>query len=160
MAKINRLSSGLTLVEVMVATALLMTLTSGLVSLTQLSVRSSQASKVRAEASLVLRETMEAAMAVRASNFSNLSEGVFHPELTAGRWSLVAGDQAVGGVRRWLEISPVQRELSCGGERVCLIVESGGVVDPVTFRAKAYVEWEETGQIKQESLESILTFWR
>ena len=155
-----RHQSGLTLVEILVAAALLLTLTTGLVKLTQLSVRSSQASHVREEASLVLRETMEAAMAVRASNFSNLKEGLFHPEIVAGRWTLIAGDQNVGPVRRWLNVARVQRQLSCAGERVCPIVDSGGVVDPVTFRVKASVEWQETGETKQESLESILTFWR
>ena len=151
---------GLTLVEVVVATALLMIITSGLVSLTQLSVRSAQAARVRAAAGLVLNETMEEVMAVRASNFSNLSEGEFHPELAGGKWILVSGQEETEGVKRWVTIAHVQRQVSCAGQRVCPIVASGGVVDPVTFRAKVYVEWQELGDTKQESLESILTFWR
>lgn len=156
----NLVSAGLTLVEVLVTTALLMVLTSGLVSLTQLSVRSSQASRIRAAASLGLNETMEEVMAVRASNFSNLSEGEFHPVLNAGQWSLVQGREETEGITRWVTIAHVQREISCGGQRVCPIVESGGVVDPVTFRAKTYVQWSEVGETKQESLEGVLTFWR
>lgn len=160
MKLIKNFQPGLSLVEILVATALLLSLTSGLISLTQLSVRSNQATREREEAYLVLRETMEAALAVRASNFANLSEGSFYPQIVEGKWTLISGDQQLGNVRRWLEITHVQRLVSCAGERVCEIVDSGGVVDPVTFRAKAFVEWAELGETKQANLESFLTFWR
>lgn len=153
-------ASGLTLVEVLVAGAMLITLTSGLVALTQLSVRSSQAAKIRADALLILQDTMEKMMAVRASNFSSLREGIFYPVISTGSWSLAEGREEVGGVSRWVEIDRVQREVACAGERVCPVVKSGGVIDPVTFLAKAFVEWEEAGVRQQDSLESLLTFWR
>jgi len=156
----NDMKKGFTLVEVLVAMALLMVLTVGLVGLTQLSVRASAVSRLRVGAMAILSETMEATMAVRASNFGSLDERVYHPEVAEGKWALVDGTEMVRGIERWVEISKVQREISCGGERVCPIVESGGVVDPVTFKAKAVVVWQERGEDKREELESLLTFWR
>jgi len=151
---------GFTLVEVLVAMALLMTLTVGLVGLGQLSVRASTTSRLRVKAMAVLQGTMEAVMAVRASNFGNLTEGTYYPVISEGKWSLADGTEVVEGVERWVEIYKIQREVSCGGERICPIVGSGGVVDPVTFKAKAMVKWDERGKEKREGLESLLTFWR
>jgi len=153
-------SSGFTLVEVLVAITLFVTLIAGLIGLTQLSVKSTAASKFRVQAKNILQQTIETVMAVRASNFSNLNEGIFHPEIVSDKWSLVSGTETIDSIERWVEISRVQREISCGGERVCLVVDSGGVVDPVTFKAKAVVSWQENGQDQQEELESFLTFWR
>ncbi len=154
------LRRGFTLIEVMVTMALLSSLTVGLVGLTQLSVRSSEASRWKTKSMSALNETMEAMMAVRASNFGSLTEGVFYPDIVGEEWGLVSGTEVIGDMERWVEISRVQREISCGGERICPIVENGGVVDPVTFRAIAVVEWEENGEMKDERLESLLTFWR
>ena len=151
---------GFTLVEILVAMALLMTLTIGLVGLGQLSVRASMTSRLRVKAMAVLQGTMEAAMAVRASNFGSLTEGTYYPVISEGKWSLEDGTEMVGTVERWVEVYKIQREVSCGGERICPIVESGGVVDPVTFRAKAVVVWDDRGEEQREELESLLTFWR
>ena len=154
------MKKGFTLVEVLVAMALFMALTVGLIGLTQLSVKASRVSRLKVKAMNVLNETMEATMAVRASNFGSLSEGSYHPEIVADKWGLVSGTETVGTVTRWVEISRVQREISCGGERICPVVESGGVIDPVTFKAKAVVTWLENGETIREELESLLTFWR
>jgi len=152
--------SGFTLVEVVVALGLFLVLVVGLISIRQLSVRSSELASLRVKSTTTLRETMEQTMAVRAGNFSVLNEGTYHPKVVDGEWSLVAGNEVVGDLTRWVEINKIQRQLSCGGERVCPIVRSGGVVDPVTFRAKVVVEWEERDGTKREELESLLTFWR
>ena len=154
------MKKGFTLVEVLVGMALLMVLTVGLVSLTQLSVRASETARWRSKALMLLQQTMEAAMAVRASDFSVLSEGIYHPVVSEGKWTLGADSEMVEGMERWIEIGKIQREVSCAGERVCPIVSSGGVVDPVTFKATAVVIWEERGEEKREELESLLTFWR
>lgn len=152
--------NGFTLVEVMVAMALLMTLTISLVAVGQLSVKSSQIAKVRVRAGLWGRQTMEEVLAVRANNFANLVEGTYHPEVVAGKWTLAGGAEVVGDLTRKVEVARVQRAVACGGERVCPIVTSGGVVDPVTFRAKVTVTWTERDEVKQTDLESLLTFWR
>ena len=152
--------TGFTLVEVMVAMALLMTLTISLVTVGQLSVKSSQIAKVRVRATLAARQTMEEVLAVRANNFANLTEGTYHPEVVADRWTLAGGAEMIDDLTRKVEVSRVQRAVACGGERVCPIVTSGGVVDPVTFRAKVTVSWTEGSQVKQTDLESLLTFWR
>ena len=154
------MKKGFTLVEVLVAMALFMALTVGLIGLTQLSVKASRISRLKVKAMNVLNETMEATMAVRASNFGSLSEGSYHPEIVEGKWGLVSGIETVDAVTRWVEISRVQREISCGGERICPVVESGGVIDPVTFKAKAVVTLLENGETIREELESLLTFWR
>ena len=157
---INMNRQGFSLVEVLLGMALLMTFGVGLMGLTSMSVRASVMAKIRTQAEMRLNETMEEVMAVRASNFGSLHEGTFHPENVEDAWVLVDGEEDLGKMKRWVEVTKVQREVSCGGERVCPIVESGGVVDPVTFRAKVKVEWEENEEIKTEELESILSFWR
>lgn len=153
-------NKGFTLVEVLVSMALLMSFIAGLMGLTQMSIRASSRGRMKARVETILNKTMEEVMAVRASNFGSLDEGSFYPKSVAGSWTLVAGDEDLGDVSRRVEITRVQREVSCGGERVCPIVESGGVVDPVTFKAKVKVEWQEDGETKEEELESLLSFWR
>jgi len=156
-------SSGFTLVEVLVAITLFITLIAGLIGLTQLSVRATDASRLRVKSGNILQQTMEAVMAVRASNFSSLDQGIFHPEIVSDKWNLISGTEIIDpidSIERWVEISRVQREVSCGGERVCPVVDSGGIVDPVTFKARVVVSWQEHGQDQQQELESFLTFWR
>lgn len=151
--------TGFTLVEILVAIPLFMVLTISLVGVGHLSVKSSKTARLRVRAVTLARETMEAVLAVRANSFGTLHEGSHHPEIVEGKWLLVDGSEIVEGFERRVEIYKVQRELYCGGERVCPIVKSGGVVDPVTFRAKIFVEWQEDRQ-QQITLESLLTFWR
>ena len=151
---------GFTLVEMLIALGLFMTLTITLVGASHLSVKASQISRLRVRAVTLSRETMETVMAVRANNFGTLHEGIHHPEIIDGQWVLVDGSDVVEGFERRVEIYRVQRQMSCGGERVCPIVQSGGVVDPVTFRAKVFIKWQEGKETQQLELESLLTFWR
>lgn len=151
---------GFTLVEVMMAVGLLMVLIMAGVGIGRLAVKSSQVSQIRVDAVNLSRATMEAVMAVRANNFGSLNGGTYYPAMVDGEWALVAGTQEVGDLARWVEITKVQRQLSCNGERVCPIVQSGGIVDPVTFRGKVVVSWEESGEVRQVDLESLLTYWR
>lgn len=158
-----RSDRGFTLVEVLMAIALFMALIISLVGVGRLSVKASRTARLRVRAVTLARETMETVLDVRANSFGMLSEGVYHPEIVEGKWALVDGPEIVEDVEdfeRRVEIYRVQRELSCGGERVCPIVKSGGVVDPVTFRAKVFVEWQENQEQQQVDLESLLTFWR
>lgn len=152
--------TGFTLVEILVAIPLFMVLIISLVGVGQLSVKSSQTARLRVRAVTLARETMEAVLAVRANSFDTLKEGVYHPTIVEGKWLLVEGLEKVEDFEQRVEIYKVQRELYCGGERVCPIVKSGGVVDPVTFRAKVFVSWQENRQQQQIDLESLLTFWR
>ena len=138
----------------------MMVLVIGLVGVGQVAVKSSRLAKLRVIGVTLARETMEAVLAVRANNFASLAEGTYHPELVSGQWGLVGGVETVGGLERRVEIYKVQRELACGGQRVCPIVASGGVVDPVTFRAKVVVTWKEDSKDQQVDMESLLTFWR
>lgn len=156
----EQICRGFTLIEVLMAIALFMTLTISLVETSHLSVKASQTSRLRVQAVTLARETMEAVLSVRANNFGSLNEGVHHPQINQGQWALVDGSDMVEGFERRVEIYKVQRQLSCGGERVCPIVESGGVVDPVTFRAKVFIKWQEGQEQQQLNLESLLTFWR
>jgi len=137
-----------------------MTFGVGLMGLTQMSVRAIAEARIKVRAEMLLNETMEEVMAVRASNFGSLYEGSFYPVNSGGEWSLVPGEEDFGDIKRWVEVTRIQREVSCAGERVCPIVESGGVVDPVTFKAKVKVSYEEDEGVKTEELESILSFWR
>jgi len=143
------------------AIGLFMTLIISLVSASHLSTKASQTAYWRVKATVLARETLEQVLAVRANNFGTLKEGTFHPSLVEGEWLLVDGIETIEErFERRVEIYRVQRELSCGGERVCPIVESGGVVDPVTFRAKVFVTWQEGKDDQEINLESLLTFWR
>jgi len=156
----SKMIQGFTLVELLVAIALFTTIVTGLVGLNSISIRGSGASTLRSEANSVLEATLGQLMAVRASNFSSISPGTRHPEIVAGQWSLVPGSQLVGNITRQINITTVQRELSCGVERICPIVSSGGIVDPVTFKATVTVSWQDSGQAHQEAVDTLLSFWR
>jgi type II secretory pathway pseudopilin PulG len=150
---------GFTILEVILAIALLLTVTVGTLSANSLATKGTVLSHQRSEAQRLIREEMDAVASVRAANFLNIHTGTYHPVSTPGGWTLVAGTETVGNFTREIVISSVLRALTCVTQ-VCDIVAAGGVIDEHTFKAKATVHWTENGQAKQTTMETLITYWR
>lgn len=155
-------NSGFTLLEVIMALALLMTVTIGTVAGNTLATKGTTASQNRAEANRLANEAMEAVHSLRAASFTSLQEGTYHPFVDTNGWNLAAGSEQTGtdnGFVRQILISKVYRSLACT-EGICDIVDAGGIVDEGSFKAKVQVDWEESGENQQIMLETLITYWR
>lgn len=150
--------SGFSLIEVIVAVAVLMVVTLGVIAGGQLAGVSLRLGQNRVEANRLAKEGMEAALSVRSENFPAISEGVYHPEWVSGQWAFVAGEETLGKFKRRLVVSRVYREFVCE-ETVCPIVLAGGISDEGSFWVDVEVEWEEQ-ETEEIKLSGLITYWR
>lgn len=152
-------NSGFTLLEVLLAIALLLTVTIGTIGANSLATRGSTSANARAEGVRLARVGMEAVQSVRAAAFTSMHEGTYHPVATPQGFSLQANSETIGDFQRQIILSKVYRSLSCT-ESVCEIVEAGGIVDEGSLKAKVQIDWAEAGTPQQVVLESLITYWR
>ena len=159
MASSTNIASGFSLIEVLVATSLMLVVIIGSLSANSLASHSVGLNKVRDQANLLAREGMEALASVRAANFNALRLGDFHPVIISGAWSLVSGSETVGQFTRTITLSQVQRNLVCTTP-ICDIVIAGGMTDPLSFYATVKVAWKENDQDKVYQLNTLVSYWR
>ena len=155
----NNKEAGFTLVEVVVAIGLILSLSLGMMAVNSLTAASLVQNQNESVAGELAREAMEAVQSVRARSFPSLSVGEFHPVYDGTNWSLVPGNEVVDGFRRKVVFSPVQRTFGCG-ENVCDVVEAGGVIDEWSLKVLVEVEWDEAKETRKFSLGGYVTYWR
>lgn len=148
-----------TLVEIVVAIGLILSLTLGMTAVNNLTSVSLRQNENETKANSLAREGMEAALAVRARAFTSLSVGTFHPVYDGTNWSLSSGEEVIDGFTRRVILSPVQRTFGCG-ENVCDVVEAGGVIDEWSLNVLVEVLWQEAGETRSVDLGSFVTYWR
>ena len=158
MGSLNK-QRGFTLVEVMVAIALLMVLTVGSLSANSLATGAVVINQKRSQANFLAREAMEAIMSIRAASFTSLVAGDFHPVMTGAGWTISPGSETLGEFTRTVTISNVMRQLGCTIS-VCDVVDAGGVIDEGTLKVEVTVDWKESGGDKSYVLNSLVTYWR
>lgn len=150
---------GFTIVEVIVAIALILSLIVGSMSVNQLLGSGLVVQENQARAEELAREAMEAVMSVRARDYGLLQEGGFHPVYADQEWRLVSGEEVVDGFTRRVVVSRALRGIACG-EVVCNLVDAGGVRDEATSEILVQVDWVERGEDKQIELRGLATYWR
>ncbi len=127
---------GYSLVELLVAIALFGILVPILFSGFIATRDSKPQQEQRLQAAAMLRETTEALRVIRANSWTAFAtNGVWHPFVASGTWTLVAGPETVNGYTRKLTISDVYRN-SAG-----TIVTVGGTLDPSTKKVVVEVDW-------------------
>lgn len=90
----------------------------------------------RTQAIILLKEAQEAARSVRERGWTSFAtNGTYHPEISNGEWSLIAGSESIDRFTRSTQISDVQRDSN--GQ----IVSSGGTLDPSTKQVTNTVSW-------------------
>ena len=152
-------SMGFTLVEIVVALGLLMSLSVGLMAVGQLLGVGVKQQQNRVKGNELVREGMEAVMAVRARDFNLISEGTWHPVWDGQNWSSMVGQEVVAAMTRRVVLERAMRGIACG-ETVCSVVEGGGIYDEATYWARVEVEWQDKGETRQTRLDSLISYWR
>ena len=83
----------------------------------------------------LLKETQESLRIIREKGWSVFStNGVFHPQISAGTWGLVSGPDTIGDFVRSITISDVYRDSSGN-------IGNTGTPDPSTKQASVSVSW-------------------
>lgn len=150
---------GFTLIEIVVAIALLMVIVIGGLSANNLTTTTVSINKQRSQANLLAREALEALQSIRAANFLSLTTGPFHPVLDESGWHLEENEEQIGEFIRVITLSSVMRGVACSNP-ICEIVSGGGITDLNSLKAEVKVTWKENNQDKQYTLNTLLTYWR
>src|SRR5687767_4056778 len=153
------LSSGFTLVEIIIALAILSTFTVGILASNNIATHAITINQRKSQANRLAREAMEAVLSVRAANFSSLSAGTFHPVSSPSGWSLVSGSDQLDIYTRSITLTNPLRAIACD-TAICDIVTAGGITDLNTFKVIVEISWPENGQIKKVNLSNLVTNWR
>jgi hypothetical protein len=99
---------------------------------------------------------IDAVRSIKFSNLSLISGGKISYSPVSDNWSLSEGSEIFDdGKERSITISEVQRDNSC------LIVESGGTVDPDSYSIESNVSWiEQSGIEHVVTLNSLVVNWQ
>ena len=128
--------SGATLVEVLVAIALVGVMMPTMVTALVTSHAGRASSRQQLRATALLHETTEAVRAVREDGWGTVAtNGVYHPVISGTGWTLASGAETVDGFTRQVTISTAQRDSSG------VLVASGGTDDPGAKHVVVDVSW-------------------
>ncbi len=146
----NKTQKGFFLIEVVVATALTATIIIFLLGLVQDTVKISQASLERTQASYLLEEGEEAVKTIRDdawTNISSIGNGVTqYLSWNGSKWSFSSTDSPIDNFSRSIVFEAVSRDANDD------IVTSGGTVDTRTRKVTVTVSWSTSSGVKTESL--------
>jgi prepilin-type N-terminal cleavage/methylation domain-containing protein len=151
---------GVSLIEVLIAAAVISLVLVGLVMVGNLALKISVQLKKNIIATNLAAEVIEATKAVKQESWSNISSLAlsvpYHPTKTGSpqKWTLTPDSESVDGFLRQVILSPVYRDTNDD------IVTSGGTLDPETKKITASVFWSERGQNYQTNLTLYLANWK
>lgn len=153
-------SKGFGIIEILVAGAIISVALVSLTALGNFVLRTQSYLKQNLIAANLATEAMEAAKAVKDEDWSLfgalITGNSYYPTKTGSpqKWSLVAGEETIGGFSRRIVLSEVQRNSDDD------IVESGGIPDQGTRKVSVVVSWSERQNTYQVNLESYLANWK
>lgn len=145
---------GNSLIEVIIAMALLFMFTIGF---TQLSIDSSTGDfrgRKMSEATAFARQGLEAARSIAEQDFQQLTVGNHGIGIVSGVYAFTGSTNAWNGYTRTITVGLVQRNVA--GE----IVQSGGTTDYDTRSVLSTVQWTEGSRARSTSLTTYVTDWR
>lgn len=154
----RRSSAGFSLVEVLVASAIISASLLGIITLANKSLLISRQSLSTYQASNLLEEGAEAVRTLRDggwSNISGLSAGTtYYPvfSTSTNTWSLATSSSSVGAFTRSVTVGSVSRDNSTQD-----IVSSGGTNDTGTKLVTVTVTWTDTGTTFTKTLKLYLS---
>lgn len=150
---------GLGMVEIIVVVAVILVGFTAILQLFRLQIQTERIKREELAAYALLSEALEAVRSVRDSNWGNLSaltmRADYYPVISGTAWTLsLTNPGPTNGYSQWVVLSSVQRDINAN------IIPSGGSTDADTFRVRAYVEWQSSGNTKTKSLTTYLTNWQ
>lgn len=154
---------GISIIEILVAVAILGVTFSSLFGLIGFSLRASNMVKQSTQANVLAQGVMEAVRDFRNQNpwevsgLGVLSVGTaYHPEKTGGvlpEWNLVLGQVTAGIFTKQVIFETVYRDSNDD-------IKESGIEDPYTKKATVTVFWQERGRDHQMELVSYFTNWQ
>ena len=147
---------GFMMVEILVATSIILASVLAIMGVTQKSISISHQSLHESQGSFLLEEGAEAVRIVRDnawSNISGLTVGTnYYPTFSGGTWTLSTTANTVGIFTRQVVLLSVNRDSTTDD-----IVTSGGVVDDGTKLVTITVSWQEGATTISRELSFYLT---
>lgn len=141
-------SSGQVLVEIIIASLVIITISVGIAQVLTTSIRGVKSSATQTAASFLARETSDAARAISKEDWHNVSDmatsssNKYYPAISGGKWAATAGTEniALNGIvyTRSFYLDDVYRSTSTKE-----ITSSGGYLDPSTMKVSIAVIWTE-----------------
>lgn len=151
---------GISVIEILVAIAVLLISFIGIFGILVLSLKTSSSIKETTMANFLAQETIEAVRNFRDGTTWNTdglgtltTEVAYHQEQTGDtppQWILALGEEIINGFSRKVIFESVDRDANDN------IVESGGIDDPETRKIIVTVSWQD----KNVEITTYLTNWR
>ncbi|KPJ73660.1 hypothetical protein AMJ48_00415 [Parcubacteria bacterium DG_74_1] len=151
---------GISIIEILIVTAIIIVALIGLFGLVALSLRISTLTKETAQANNLAQETIEAVRNFRDGTSWDINglgtlatSTAYHPEKSGDvppKWQLILGEEIEGGFTRKVVFDEVCRD---GDDN---IVETGGEVDPNTRKIITTISWKD----EEVKVVTYLTNWR
>jgi Tfp pilus assembly protein PilV len=149
--KKNKIKKGFMMVEVIIATAIMLILVMATMSVVAKVISVSNRSLHFTQSAYLLDEGGEAIRIIRDNSWSNISSASTNTDyylvFLDNTWTLSTTPVQIDLFTRTVNIFPVNRDTSLG-----YIVPSGGVLDVGTKLVKINVFWQESGQTISKSL--------
>jgi prepilin-type N-terminal cleavage/methylation domain-containing protein len=159
--------AGFTLLEVIIAIAMLTMLSASFLPITAWLTVRSRTYQYDSQASLVLQQSMETAYNVLISvwdgSWATFPAGVYHPAIDTGinpnQWTLVPGQEYGVETRfdRQIEIGPVCRNPTTGKLSESYPCTGSNVEDSNSKVIKTTVSWKEAGKDKNVTAQLLVT---
>jgi len=154
---------GISIIEILVVIAIIITALSSLLGLASFSLGVSTLIKQTNQANNLSQEVMEAVRNFRdgtswdIDGLGKLATSTdYYPQATGSpsKWQLVQGTENIDGFTRKVVFEDVMRDSNSN------IVESGGTNDPNTKKVTVTVSWEERGRDHKLEIFTYLTNWK
>jgi len=154
---------GISIIEILVVIAIIITALSSLLGLASFSLGVSTLIKQTNQANNLSQEVMEAVRNFRdgtswdIDGLGKLATSTdYYPQATGSpsKWQLVQGTENIDGFTRKVVFKDVMRDSNSN------IVESGGTNDPNTKKVTVTVSWEERGRDHKLEIFTYLTNWK
>lgn len=152
---ILRIRRGQILVEVIIASLVIVGASLAIVQILYSSLRGVDSSISQSPAIFLAGETIEALRAVVKEDWHNVSSlgtssvNLYYPTISGGKWTAAAGSENINlnnaTYTRSFYLEDVYRSTSTGG-----IVSSGGYYDPSTIKITAKLTWNDSSESSRE----------
>ena len=157
-------SKGITVLETLVAIAIIVIVLVGVYGLVVFSLGVTNALRKSSQAHFLAQEAAEAVRNFKdntewsVNGLGALSEMVFYYPIKTGaslkEWQMILGQEEIEGFTRSIVIHEVGRDISGN------ILQSGGTVDPDIKKITVSVSWQDRGQNKEIQLNSYFANWK
>ena len=152
----NHLEKGLTMVEVVIASAIILVAVVALIGVNTLYLKTALSNTNSVKSAYLMEESVEVVRFWRdaswSSNISPLSNGVSYGlVLNGSSWQASTTATSLEGFQRTVTLSPVYRD-SAGD-----IVTSSGTLDTNTKLVTAQVSWPANGTTTTKTLQTYIT---